>query len=167
MALQASLTRATQKKTVGELLWLAVTAVAFAIIMGIVCWPLSAELAPRLATVVASGSRDVSIAPVPSASTSAPPSPTYSVNRLPLPEVAPLHADLAAAASSGGVPAIALGAPVEPTAVQPSQKDTGGPAPAARRPQQARSDTATRKKAASPTRAAPTLTPPKVNDRGW
>ena len=169
MPIKASPTRAIQEKPVGELLWLAVTAVEFVVIMGIVCWPLSAQLLPRLAANVASGSRDVSIAPVPttSASPSADPSSTYSINRLPLPDLSPLSADQAFEGSSGGGLMLALRTQAAASGVQPSPRDSGGPAAAVRRSQQTRSDSATRKKTAAPSRAAPTLTPPTARDSGW
>ena len=167
MTVRISLTRASQEKPVGELLWLAVTAIAFAVVMGIVCWPLSAALMPRLAASDPSASRGVSIAPVPDAGPRALPSPTYIVTPLPLPEVPPLQVDQTAASETSGVPALALGAAVEPSEVRPSTPVTNGPTPAARRPQQTRSDPGTRTKFASPAPAAPTLTPPKVNHRSW
>src|SRR5262245_32478813 len=89
-------------KPVGEILWLAVTLVEFAVIMGIVCWPLSAELLPRLATGAAAGNRSVSVVAATSASTDAAPSPTYSVNQFPLPDASLPSMDLALEASSGG-----------------------------------------------------------------
>ena len=168
MAVKASPTVTTiRQKPVAELLWLAVTAVAFAVVMGIVCWPLSAALMPRLAASAASGSREVSIAPVPDASPSALPSPTYIVTPPPLPEAPPLHVDQAAAIERSGVPALALKAAVEPSEVQPAPPVTKRPAPATRPPQQARSDPGTRKKAAPLAPAAPTLTPPILRDSGW
>ena len=176
--------KAIRAKPVGEILWLAVTAVEFAVIMGIVCLPLSAELLPRLATGAASGDRNVSLVPatgtasgdrsvsvVPatSAATDAAASPTYSVNRLPLPDASLPSVALAVAVegSSGGALSTALGAQAQSSGVQPPPRDIGGAAPAARRPQQARSDSATRKKAAPPSRPAPSLTPPAVKDSGW
>jgi len=170
MAIELSPTvKAIGPKPVGEILWLAVTVVEFVVIMGIVCWPLSAELLPRLATGAASANRSVSVAPATSPSTDAGPSPTYSVNRLPLPDASLPGVDLAVAVegSSGGALSTALGAQAQSSGVQPPPRDIGGAAPAARRPQQARSDSATRKKAASPSRPAPTLTPPAVKDSGW
>jgi len=157
MTVTAPYTRATQKTPVGELLWLAVTAVAFAVIMGIVSWPLSAELTPRLAA---------SLAPAPGAASTTPSAPAYSINRLPLPEAPPLNADQGAEGSSGGAPTLALAAPAESSVMQPT-RDTGGPAATGRRSQQARSDAATRKKAASPSRPASTLTPPTARDARW
>jgi len=170
MAVKASPTvKAIGPKPVAEILWLAVTVVEFAVIMGIVCLPLSAELLPRLATGAASANRSVSVAPATSPSTDAAPSPAYSVNRLPLPDASLPGVDLAVAVegSSGGALSTALGAQAQSSGVQPPPRDIGGAAPAARRPQQARSDSATRKKAASPSRPAPTLTPPAVKDSGW
>jgi len=172
MAIEPSPTaKAIGPKPFGEILWLAVTVVAFAVIMGIVCWPLSAELLPRLATGAASANRSLSIAPATSPSTDAAPSPTYSVNRLPLPDASLPGVDLAVAVAvegfSGGASTTTLGAQAGSSGVQPSPADLGGPAPAARRPQQARSDSATRKKPASPSRPAPTLTPPTARDSGW
>ena len=170
MAIELSPTvKAIGPKPVGEILWLAVTLVAFAVIMGIVCWPLSAELLPRLATGAASTNRSVSIAPATSPSTDAAPSPTYSVNRLPLPDASLPGAGLPVAVEgfSGGALTTTLGAQAGASGVEPSPGDPGGPAPAARRPQQARSDSATRKKPASPSRPAPTLTPPTARDSGW
>jgi hypothetical protein len=167
MATKASPTRAIREKPVGELLWLAVTAVEFAVIMGIVCWPLSAELSPRIATSVASGSRDASIAPPPGESSSPLPSPAYTINRLPLPEISPLFPDQAVEGSSGAFPTPSLGAQAEPGGLQPSPpRDAGGPASAARRPQPARSGSETQRKTPPPSRAAPTLTPPGVRDPG-
>jgi hypothetical protein len=167
MAIEPSPTvRAIGPKPFGEILWLAVTVVEFAVIMGIVCWPLSAELLPRLATGAASANRSVSVAPATSPSTDAAPSPTYSVNRLPLPDASPPGVDLAVAVEgfSGGAVTPTDGAQAGSSGVEPS---LGGPAPATRRPQQARSDSATRKKPASPSRPAPTLTPPTARDSGW
>jgi hypothetical protein len=78
--------------------------------------------------------------------------------------------DLAVAVEGSSVDALtrSLGAQGRSSGVQPSPRDSGGPAPApaARRPQQARSDAATRKTAASPSRPAPTLTPPILRDSG-
>src|SRR4029077_264809 len=119
--------KAIGPKPVGEILWLAVTLVAFAVIMGIVCWPLSAELLPRLAAGAASANRSVSVVAATSASTDAAPSPIYSVNRLPLPEASLPTME----ASSGGGLATALGAQAGASAVQLSPGDPGGPAPAA------------------------------------
>jgi hypothetical protein len=168
MAIEVSPTvKAIGPKPFGEILWLAVTLIAFAVIMGIVCWPLSAELLPRRATGAVAGSRSIRVVAATSASTAAAPSPIYSVNRLPLPEASLPSMDLAVDSSSGGGLATALGAQAGASAVQPSPGDPGGPAPAARRPQQARSDSAARKKAASPSRPAPTLTPPAVKYSGW
>jgi hypothetical protein len=167
MAIEPSPTvKAIGPKPIGEILWLAVTVVEFAVIMGIVCWPLSAELLPRLATGAASANRSVSVAPATSPSTDAAPSPTYSVNRLPLPDASPPGVDLAVAVEgfSGGAVTPTVGAQAGSSGVEPS---LGGPAPATRRPQQARSDSATRKKPASPSRPAPTLTPPTARDSGW
>ena len=167
MAIEPSPTiKAIGPKPVGEVLWLAVTVVEFAVIMGIVCWPLSAELLPRLATGAAAANRSVSAAPATSPSTDAAPSPTYSVNRLPLPDASLPSVDLAAEDSSGGALTTALGAQLGSSGVRPSPRDLG-PAPPARRPQQARSDSATQKKTASPSRPASTLTPPTVKDSGW
>jgi hypothetical protein len=161
--------KAIGPKPVGEILWLAVTLVAFAVIMGIVCWPLSAELLPRLATGATSANRSVSVATATSPSADAAPSPTYSVNRLPLPDASLPGVDLAVAVegSSGDALTTALGAQARSSGVQPAPRDIGGPAPAARRPQQARADSATRKTAASPSRPAPTLTPPTLRVSGW
>jgi len=170
MAIEPSPTvKAIGPKPFGEILWLAVTLVEFAVIMGIVCWPLSAELLPRLATGAASTNRSVSVAPATSPSTDAAPSPTYSVNRLPLPDASLPGVDLVVAVEgfSGGASTTTLGAQAGSSGVQSSPGDLGGPAPAARRPQQARSDPATRKKPASPSRPAPTLTPPTARDSGW
>jgi hypothetical protein len=149
--------------------WLAVTVVEFAVIMGIVCLPLSAELLPRLTTGAASGDRSVSAVPATSAAMDAAPSPTYSVNRLPLPDASLPSVDLAVAVegSSGGALTSALGAQARSIGVQPPPRDIGGGALAARRPQQARSDAATRKTAASPSRPGPTLTPPTLRASGW
>src|SRR5262249_1455961 len=62
VAIKASPTvKAIGPKPIGEILWLAVTLVEFAVIMGIVCWPLSAELLPRLATGAPVGNRSVSV----------------------------------------------------------------------------------------------------------
>ncbi len=182
MAITASATvKAIRRNPVGEILWLAVTLVESAVIMGIVCLPLSADLLPRSATGAASGDRIVTVVAATSAAADAAPSPTYQVNRLPLPEASLPSMDLATEELSVDVPTLALGAQPESSGVLPSPHDTGAPAPAARRPQQARSHSATRKKAASTSPAAPslrppapsltppapTLTPPKVIDQGW
>jgi hypothetical protein len=168
MAVKTSSTvKAIRQKPAAEIVWLAVTVVEFVVIMGIVCLPLSAELLPRLAAGAASGDRSVSAVPATSAVADAAPSPTYSVNRLPLPDASLPSMDLAAEGSSGGALTTGLGAQAGSSGVQPSPGDLGGPTPAARRPQQARSDPATRKKPASPSRPAPTLTPPAVRDSGW
>ncbi len=170
MAVKASPTvKAIRQKPVAEIVWLAVTVVEFVVIMGIVCLPLSAELLPRLATGAASANRSASVAAATSPSTDATPSPTYSVNRLPLPDASPPGVDLAMAVEgfSGGALTTTLGAQAGSSGVQSSPGDPGGPAPAARRPQQARSDPATRKKPASPSRPAPTLTPPTARESGW
>ena len=174
MGIKASPTvKAIGLKPVGEIVWLAVTLVEFAVIMGIVCWPLSAELLPSLATGAAAANRSVNVVPATSASTDAAPSPTYSVNRLPLPDAALPSVDLAVAVegSSGSALTSALGAQAASSEAQPLPRDIGGPAPPARRPQQARqqarSDSATQKKAASPSRPASTLTPPRARDSGW
>ena len=158
--------KAIGAKPVGEILWLAVTVVTFVVIMAIVCWPLSAELLPRLTTSAASSNRVVSVLPATSASTDAPFSPTYRVNRLPLPDASLPSMDLTVAVegSSGGALTTALAAQTGSNGVQPTPAELGGPAPAARRPQQARSDPATRKKAAPPSRTAPTLAPPTAKD---
>jgi hypothetical protein len=170
MGIKASPTvKAIGPKPVGEILWLSVTLVEFAVIMGIVCWPLSAELLPRLATGAAAANRSVNVVPTTSASTDAAPLPTYSVNRAPLPDAALPSVDLAVAVegSSGSALTSALGAQAASSEAQPLPRDIGGPAPPARRPQQARSDSATQKKAASPPRPASTLTPPRARDSGW
>ena len=168
MAIELSPTvKAIGPKPVGEILWLAVTVVEFAVIMGIVCWPLSAELLPRLATGAAAANRSVSVAPATSPSTDAGPSPTYSVNRLPLPDASLPSMDLAAEGPSGGALTTALGAQAASSGAQPLPRDIGGLAPPARRPLQARSDSATQKKAASPSRPASTLTPPTARASGW
>jgi hypothetical protein len=168
MAVKASPNvKAIGPKPVGEILWLAVTVVEFVVIMGIVCVPLSAELLPRPATDAAAANRSVNVAPATSANPDAAPSPTYSVNRLPLPDASLPSMDLAAEGSSGGALTTARGAQAASSGVQPLPRDIGGPAPPARRPQQARSDSATQKKAASPSRPAPTLTPPTARDSGW
>ena len=125
-------------KPVGEIVWLAVTLVEFAVIMGIVCWPLSAELLPRLATGAAAANRSVSVAPATSPSTDAGPSPTYSVNRPPLPDASLPGVDLAVAVAvegfSGGASITTLGAQAGSSGVQSSAGDLGGPTPATRRP---------------------------------
>jgi hypothetical protein len=168
MAVTASLTvKAIRQKPVAEIVWLAVTVVEFAVIMGIVCLPLSAELLPRLATGAASGDRSVSAVPATSAAMDAAPSPTYSVNRLPLPDASLPSVDLAVEGSSADALTLSLGAQARSSGVQQSPRDISGLAPAARRPQQARSDAATRKTAASPSRPGPTLTPPTLRDSGW
>src|SRR6266481_1524818 len=159
--------KAIGPKPVGEILWLAVTLVAFAVIMGIVCWPLSAELLPGLATADASANRSVNVVTATSPSTDAAPSPTYSVNRLPLPDASLPSMDLAAEGPSGGALTTALGAQAASSGAQPLPRDIGGLAPPARRPLQARSDSATQKKAASPSRPASTLTPPTARASGW
>ena len=168
MGIKASPTvTAIGPKPVGETLWLAVTLVEFAVIMGIVCVPLSAELLPRPATDAAAANRSVSVVPATSAATDAAPSLTYSVNRLPLPDASLPSANLAVDGSSAEALTLPLGAQARSSGSQPSPRDIGGPAPAARRPQQARSDSTTQKKAASPSRPAPTLTPPTLRDSGW
>ncbi len=168
MAIEPSPTvKAIGPKPVGEILWLAVTLVAFAVIMGIVCWPLSAELLPGLATAAASANRSVNVVTATSPSTDAAPSPTYSVNRLPLPDASLPSMDLAAEGPSGGALTTALGAQAASSGAQPLPRDIGGLAPPARRPLQARSDSATQKKAASPSRPASTLTPPTARASGW
>src|SRR6266478_481167 len=170
MAIELSPTvKAIRQKPVAEIVWLAVTVVEVAVIMGLVCLPLSAELLPRLATGAAPGDRSVSAVPATSAVADAAPSPTYSVNRLPLPDASLPSVDLAVAVEgfSGGASTTTLGAQAGSSGVQSSPGDPGGPAPAARRPQQARSDPATRKKPASPSRPAPTLTPPTARESGW
>src|SRR5258708_1861939 len=170
MAIESSPTvKAIGPKPFGEIMWLAVTVVAFAVIMGIVCWPPSAELLPRLAAGTAFGDRSVSVVSAASATTDAAPSPTYSVNRLPLPDAALANVGIAVAVegASGGALTTALGAQAGSSGGQASTSGfVGPPAPAARRPQQARSDPATRKKAAPPSRPAPTLTPPTARDSG-
>jgi hypothetical protein len=76
MAIEVSPTvKAIGPKPFGEILWLAVTLIAFAVIMGIVCWPLSAELLPRRATGAVAGSRSIRVVAATSASTAAAPSP--------------------------------------------------------------------------------------------
>jgi hypothetical protein len=80
---------------VGDILWLGVTAFVLALIMGIVCWPLSAELLPRLLA------GQVSNKPTPriiaetgaSAAAAGAPSGALTVNRLPLPGTPPPTAD--------------------------------------------------------------------------
>src|SRR5438046_8221919 len=70
MGIKASPTvKAIGLKPVGEIVWLAVTLVEFAVIMGIVCWPLSAELLPSLATGAAAANRSVNVVPATSPST--------------------------------------------------------------------------------------------------
>jgi hypothetical protein len=168
MAIKASPTvNAFRQKPVAEIGWLAVTVVEFAVIMGIVCLPLSAELLPRLATGAASGDRSVSVVPATGAATDAAPSPTYSVNRLPLPDASLPSVDLAVERPSAEALTLSPGVQAQSSGVQPSSRDIGGTNPAARRPQQARSDTAARKTAASPSRPGPTLTPPTLRDSGW
>ena len=165
MTNKASPKRAGQQKPVGELLWLAATAIAFAVVMGIVCWPLSAALMPRLAASVASGDRGASIAPLPDAADASPsalPASPRSVTPLPVPEAPPVHVDQTATDIRSGVASPAPEAAAKPSEVQPSPPVTSGPAPPARRPQHARSDPGTRKKTAASSRAAPTLTPPKA-----
>ena len=148
--------KAIGRKPVGEILWLAVTVVEFAVIMGIVCWPLSAELLPRLATGAASANRSVSVAPATSTEHGC--RALSDLQRQPAPPAGCIAAEcgsgLAVEGSSGGALTTALGAQARLERVQPSPGDIGGLAPAARRPQQARSDSATRKKAASPSRPA-------------
>jgi hypothetical protein len=171
MAIEPSPTvKAIGPKPVGEILWLAVTVVEFVVIMGIVCLPLSAELSPRLATGAApgdrSGDRSVSVVPAANATADAAPSPTYSINRLPLPDASQPSVDPAVAVegSSADGLTLSLGAQGRSSGAQPPPRDIGGPAPAARRPQQARSDAATRKTPALPSRPAPTLTPPTLSN---
>ena len=168
MAIKASPTvKAIGPKPIGEILWLAVTLVEFAVIMGIVCWPLSAELLPHLAAGATAGNRSVSVVAAPSASAEAAPSPTYSVNQPSLPDASPPSMDVVLEESSGGALTPALGTQPGSSGMRPSPRDFGAPAPAARRPQQARSDAATPKKTASPPRPAASLTPPKARDSGW
>jgi len=109
----------------------------------------------------------VSVVAAPSASAEAAPSPTYSVNQPSLPDASPPSMDLALEESSGGALTPALGTQPGSSGVRPSPRDFGAPAPAARRPQQARSDAATPKKTASPPRPAASLTPPRARDSGW
>src|ERR1700730_17362853 len=109
MAIKASPTvNAFRQKPVAEIGWLAVTVVEFAVIMGIVCLPLSAELLPRLAAGAASGDRSVSVIPATSPTVDTAPSPPYSVNRLPLPDASP-SADLAVERSSADALTLPLG----------------------------------------------------------
>jgi hypothetical protein len=95
------------------------------------------------------------------------PTPTYSVNRLPLPDASLPSVDLTVEGPSAEALTVSPGAQARSSGVQQSPRDIGGLAPAARRPQQARSDAATRKTAASPSRPGPTLTPPTLKDSGW
>jgi hypothetical protein len=71
----------------GDILWLGITALALALVMGIVCWPLSAELSPRLPTGPASDKPASSLTPETGAGWAAAgaPSGVLSVNRPPLP----------------------------------------------------------------------------------
>ena len=66
----------------GDILWLGITAVVLALIMGIVCWPVSAGLSPRL--LAGSGPDRPTPSLIPETTVGAP-SGTLNVNRLPLP----------------------------------------------------------------------------------
>src|ERR1700745_3131080 len=120
--------KAIGPNSLGEMLWLAVPVVAFAVIMAIVCCPLSAELLPRLTTGAASANLGSSVVPATSATADAAFSPSYSVNRL-LPPDAPLPSvDLAVPVErpSSGALATALAAQTGLNGVQPSPGDLGG-----------------------------------------
>ena len=149
--------KAIRRKPVGEILWLAVTVVEFAIIMGIVCLP-PRELPRRVATGATSGNRSVSVVPALVLS------PTlrlltYSVN--PLPPDGRWRAKLAVRGSSGGVDNRARGQAASSGATV--TRDIGRPALAAagcNRP----GGPCDMKEGALLSWPASTLTPPTVAD---
>ena len=58
---------ASQVRLVGDILWLAVTVFAFAVIMGIVCWPLSTELSSHPVAGATASIPNAGVIPEPSA----------------------------------------------------------------------------------------------------
>src|SRR5713101_9754630 len=79
----------------GDILWLGITGIVLALIIGIVCWPLSAELSPRLLAGSNSDKPIYSLTPETGASSAAAgaPSGALTVNRLPLPGASRTTAD--------------------------------------------------------------------------
>jgi hypothetical protein len=100
----------------GDILWLGVTGFVLALIMGIVCWPLSADLLPRLLAGPASDKPTSSLTPETGASVAvaAAPSGVLSVNRMPLPGTSRTTAGEVGAESSATIPTTSIAAPKAP-----------------------------------------------------
>src|SRR5438034_7521285 len=96
----------------GDILWLAMTGFALALIMGIVCWPLSAELSPRLLAGPALDKSALSLTPDTGASsaTAGAPSGALSVNRIRSPGTSRTTAD---EGSSSTILTTSIAAPTE------------------------------------------------------
>ena len=99
----------------GDILWLGITGIVLALIIGIVCWPLSAELSPRLLAGSNSDKPIYSLTPETGASSAAAgaPSGALSVNRLPLPGASRTTADEIGKRSSSTILTTSMAAPTE------------------------------------------------------
>ena len=99
----------------GDILWLGITAFVLAIIMGIVCWPLSAELSPRLFAGSGSEKPTSSLTSETGATSAAAgaPSGALSVNRLPLPGTSRTTDDELGERPSGTILTTSIAAPTE------------------------------------------------------
>jgi hypothetical protein len=115
---------ASQPMLAGDILWLAVTIFAFAVIMGIVCLPLSAGLSPSFVAGAGAGGPTASALPEASASaTLVAPTFIYSVNRVSLADASPTMAGEVGEGLNSDATRTSIAAPVDPAAVKPPLRD--------------------------------------------
>jgi hypothetical protein len=136
----------------GDILWLGISTLAFAFIIGIVCWPLSAELSPRMLVGAAPGGSTPGVPGTGGGYATLP--PIYSANRIALSGTSLTKADEVGEGSSGGVSTTSIAAPttlrdvklpldvMADPAPNPTPSSDGGLALARPRPKPARSASA-------------------------
>ena len=132
----------------GDVLWLAITAGACAMIVGIVCWLLSAELSPSAVSGHSAAAAISLTSPAPAVL----PSPTFGIGRVPPPSASLTIAGNVTEGSSGVRPTTSTEAPMESVGDKsllpdsnpeqrpnPPPADRSGSNPAPFRPQPAQS----------------------------
>jgi hypothetical protein len=98
-----------------DILWLGITAFVLTLIVGIVCWPLSAELSPRLLAGPVPDKQTSGLTPEGGATsaTAGAPSGALSVNRLPLLGTARTKEDAVGEGSSSTTLTTSIAAPTD------------------------------------------------------
>lgn len=110
----ASIDVGRRLRLAGDILWLGISAGVCALIVGIVCWSLSAERSPG----AAAGRPTATVTPETNASSAAVSlPPTGAVNRIPSPDLS------STTALSGGLPATAIAPPTEHAGIKSPLRD--------------------------------------------